>query len=514
MARFCGAFLLLLITPASLLLAEERHHLSDPENLGKVSFANSCVPAVQAQFERGIALLHSFAYADATGEFHRVAEKDPRCAMAYWGIAMTHFHELWEPPIYPSEFPLGQQEIQRAQQLGGGTERERSFINALALVYQEPDIAYRPRALNYEHAMEEVAVANKKDVESQVFYSLALLAVAVISPSDRTHQYQKQAAGILEPLFRRYPQHPGIAHYLIHAYDNAELAPRGLEAARAYSRIAPSAPHALHMPSHIFTRLGLWEDSIRSNLAAREAARAQGDIGEELHAMDYLVYAYLQAGREKEVAGIIQQLNAMSNLDYTNFKVGYAAAAMPVRFVVERSQWAEAAIVVPHEGTSPQVVAIAVWAKAVGLAKTGHPTEARAQIEKLRLLGQSLRDSKADYWATQVNIQLGEAGAWAAQAEGKSDEAVVLMRSAADQEDAVEKLPVTPGAIIPAREQLGDLLLEQNWPKQALEEFEAALKETPRRRGALAGAARAAELTGNRKKAARFQNEMHSESLR
>jgi hypothetical protein len=291
-----------------------------------------------------------------------------------------------------------------------------------------------------------------------------------------------------------YPQHPGIPHYLIHAYDNAELARRGLPAARAYALIAPSTPHALHMPSHIFTRLGLWEDAIASNAAAKVVGRQQGDIGEELHAMDYLVYAYLQSGRDSEAAQIVQQLSAMANLKTDDFKVAYASTAMPVRYAIERSQWADAAVIVPPEATPPQVAAIAVWARGLGLARGGHPAEARREAARLQQLESQLRTSDSEYWSAQVGILAREVLAWAAQVDGKAQKAVALMREAADQEDAMEKLPVTPGPILPAREQLGDLLLEQHQPDQAHKEFEAALADAPGRRRALQGAAHASEL--------------------
>ncbi|MGO9516940.1 MAG: hypothetical protein ACLPND_07850 [Candidatus Korobacteraceae bacterium] len=488
---------LLFIFPSSS--AQETHNHSAPEKLGKVSFSISCAPAVQGQFNRGVALLHSFAYSAAEDAFQGVAEMDPGCAMAHWGMAMSYFHQLWQPPVAPAAISIAQKEIQRAQQIGAGSERERQFINALAVIYQDAaTVPYRTRALNYERAMSAVASENREDVEAQVFYALALLANA--DPSDKTHARQKQAAGLLEPLDRSYPQHPGIPHYLIHAYDNAELAPKGLAAARAYSQIAPSAPHALHMPSHIFTRLGLWQDSIASNLAAKAAAHQQGDIGEELHAMDYLVYAYLQTGQDDEAAQVVQQLKNMPELKMGDFKESYAATAMPVRYTVERSQWADAAgIVPPPTGAPPQVVAIAVWARGLGLARIGRISEARAESERLRQIEEQLHTSGNDYWAIQVDILKGEVMAWSAQADKKPDEAAALMRAAADQEDAVEKLPVTPGPIVPAREQLGYLLLEQNRPGAALGEFETALTNTPGRRGAQQGAARAAQLSSQNK---------------
>ena len=407
---------------------------------------------------------------------------------------MSYFHQLWEPPVVVTRISIAQEEIQEAQRIGSGSERERQFIHALGQVYQDAaTVPYSTRALNYERAMSSLAAANRDDVEAQVFYALALLATA--SPADKTHANQKKAVELLEPLDRIYPQHPGIPHYLIHACDNAELATRGLAAARAYAGIAPSAPHALHMPSHIFTRLGLWDDSIRSNQAAREAAHQQGDMGEELHAMDYLVYAYLQGGRDNEAAKVIGQLKNMTMLGAGEFKIAYAATAMPIRYAVERGQWAEAARTVPPEGAPPQVFAIAVWARGIGLARSGHIAEARQEIDKLLQFQQQLRALGNVYWATQTGILARELMAWAAQADGKPDQAASFMRAAADEEDAIEKLPVTPGPIIPAREQLGFLLLEQNRPKLAHQEFETALVNAPGRRGALRGAARAAELS-------------------
>jgi tetratricopeptide (TPR) repeat protein len=485
---------LLLLVPFSS--AQETHDHGAPEKLGKVSFPISCAPAVQDQFNRGVALLHSFAYAAAESTFQAVAKQDPKCAMAHWGAAKAYFHPLWET-LTPATIPIAQKEIQQAQQIGSSSEREQQFIHALSLIYQDAaTVPYPTRALKYEQAMAELAAANRKDVEAQVFYALALLANE--SPTDKTHAKQKQAIAILEPLDRTYPDHPGIPHYLIHACDNPELAQKGLPAARAYSQIAPSAPHALHMPSHIFTRLGLWDDSIASNLAARQAAHQQGDTGEELHAMDYLVYAYLQAGRDQDAARVIQQITDMPGLKLADFKVGYASTVMPIRYKVERSQWADAADVVPPTGAQPQVVAIAVWSRGIGLARSGRAAEAHAEMDTLRQLEEQLRASGNDYWAAQVAIQRREVMAWAAQADNKPEEAAALMRAAADEEDAIEKLPVTPGPIVPAREQLGYLLLNQNHPGLALKEFEIALVEAPGRRGAMLGSARATELTASK----------------
>jgi tetratricopeptide (TPR) repeat protein len=478
------------LIPVSLS-SQEAHNHHAPEILGKVSFPISCKAVVQPQFERGIALLHSFAYSAAEAAFRDVSEQDPACAIAHWGIAITYFHQLWDPPISQAALSLGQTEIEQAVRMGNGSAREAGFINALELIYRDAAVPYRTRAQNYEHAMSAVAAADKQDTEAQVFYALALLANA--SPMDKTHAKQKQAVDLLEPLYRKYPQHPGIPHYLIHACDNAELASSGLPAAKVYAKIAPSAPHALHMPSHIFTRLGLWEDSIASNLAAKDAAQREGDTGEQLHAMDYLVYAYLQSGRDRDAARVLEQLSSMSKLNPGDFKVGYASTAMPIRYAVERKQWADAANVVFPTTAPPHVIAIAVWARGIGLARSGHPAEARKEVDRLQQIEDQLRTAGNDYWATQVNIMAREVTAWCSQADGKIEEGVTRLREAADAEDAIEKLPVTPGPIVPAREQLGDLLLAEGRPQLALKEFKTVLANAPGRRGALEGAARAAK---------------------
>ena len=476
--------------------AQETHSHSAPEELGQVLFPISCQPSVQSEFNRSVALLHSFAYRDAEQSFRNVAKDDPGCAIAYWGMAMTHFHQLWQPKIVPSEYTSAKQEIAKAIEVGTGSKRELRYIKAVDVLFQgDVLVPYELRGAPYEQAMKDLASSYPQDTEAQVFYALALLANA--PPVDKTHAKQKQAVAILEPIFAASPKHPGVAHYLIHAYDNSEMASLGLPAARSYSKIAPSAPHALHMPSHIFTRLGLWEDSIASNLAAREAARRAGDSGEELHCMDYLVYAYLQLGREREAAELLQQLRQMPDLDMSDFKAAYAATAMPVRYLVERGDWAEAVTFVPFAGMPVEVDAIAIWARGLGMARSGHPGDANSpayMLIRLQLKDREdkLRRSGNSYWAMQVRILQREFEAWAAQAQNHPEEAVLLMRQAADEEDSVEKLPVTPGPILPAREQLGYLLLEQGHPQAALEEFQAALKEAPGRRGALEGARRAA----------------------
>jgi len=479
-----------LLLVASLSSAQEMHDHGIPERLGEVSFPISCAPSAQDEFNRGVALLHSFAYASAEQTFQAVARIDPQCGMAHWGVAMTYFHQVWSPNLPLSVFPAGQKEMVEATRLSAKSDRERGFIHALGALYQESDsLTPSMRTVAYEQAMTEVARKNDKDVESQVFYALALLANA--SPTDKTHAKQKQAIDILEPLNREYPNHPGIAHYLIHACDSQELAERGLPAARAYAQIAPSAPHALHMPSHIFTRLGLWNDSIESNLASRQIAHQHGDTPDELHAMDYLVYAYLQMGSDKEVSQLVQEMKAMPNLDMSKFGIAYAATAIPIRYAVERGRWEDAASTGVPTGAPPSVVAIAVWSRAMGLARTGHVKDAREEVDRLRQIEAQLRASGDTYWATQTGVLASEVMAWSAQAGGDPHQALVLLRAAADQEDAIEKQPVTPGPILPAREQLGDLLLQQEQRELALKEFQTALAETPGRRGALLGIAQA-----------------------
>ena len=476
--------------------AQEMHSHSASEQLGQVSFPISCQVSVQSEFNRSVALLHSFAYRDAEQSFRNVAEHDPGCAIAYWGMAMTHFHPLWQPKLVASEYGHAKQAIAKAIEVGTSSKKELGYIRAADVLFQgDLSVPYKLRGALYEQAMEYLASADRKDTEAQVFYALALLANA--PPADKTHAKQKQAAGILEPIFAASPKHPGVAHYLIHAYDNAEMASLGLPAAKSYSKIAPSAPHALHMPSHIFTRLGLWEDSIASNSAARDAAHQAHDIGEELHAMDYLVYAYLQMGRDDEAEQIAQQLKSMPRMNTDDFKVAYASTAIPIRCLVEHERWAEATKIAPS-GLPPEVEAIAVWAKGVGSARTGAIVTASKSVDRLQQIAKQLRTSGSVYWGTQTEVLRGEVAAWQARAEQHDDLATKLMREAADLEDSAEKLPVTPGPILPAREQWGYLLLEQEHPQAALEEFQAALKEAPGRRGALEGARRAASAANSK----------------
>lgn len=496
-------FAVVAVLMAPTVSAQEVHSHPIPERLGTVKFATSCARSVTRDFERAVALLHSFAYSASEKAFQGVAAADPSCAMAHWGVAMSYLHQLWSPPG-EVELGEGRAEIGQASRLHVRTEREREFIAAAAVYYRDSDhVPHWVRAIAYEEAMSLAARRNPRDTEVQVFYALSLIATA--APEDRTHANQKRAAAILEPIYREYPDHPGVAHYLIHAYDSTELAPRGLDAARAYSAIAPSAPHALHMPSHIFTRLGLWDDSIASNIAARTAAHTEGDLGEELHAMDYLVYAYLQRGRQADAEQVVAALAGFDGLFASDFKVGYAATVMPIRLAMERRKWDAAIALQPLPQSALHVAAVVFWARAVANARAGHPQAANDDIERLEACRLQLQSVGNTYWATQVEVQGREARAWQSAASSRADEAVQQLREAADEEDGVEKLPVTPGPVIPAREQLGDLLLTLNRPQEALQEYRATLVAAPRRRGALAGAVQAADLVGDTQTASQMR---------
>jgi hypothetical protein len=495
-----AVFILLLLALGPGALAQHQHEA--PEKLGTVSFPVSCSAQVQSGFNRAVALLHSFTYASAAAAFQEVTRQDPNCAMAHWGIAMSYYNPLWAAPLPGDAAQKGHAELERARQIGGGDDREKEYIAAASLIFNEEAGAYPVRAAKYHDAMASLAQRYSEDTEAQIFYALALLATA--NPQDKTHANQKAAAKILGPLYKKYPQHPGLSHYLIHAYDNAELAPQGLQAAREYSQIALSAPHALHMPSHIFTRMGMWSDSVRSNQAARAAAHQQGDLGEALHAMDYLVYAFLQQGRDADAASVIKELENQGPAG-TDFKSSYAATAMPVRYAVERKQWNEASRCAAPAGAPPQVAALAAWARALGAARGGDLAASTAELKSIQGMAEQLRASGNQYWAGQVQIQAQEISAWIAAAGHKSDEALALMNQAADQEDAVEKLPLTPGPVVPAREQLGDLLAQFGRPEAALAAYEKSLQDAPGRRGALQGARDSARAAGLQAKSSYYE---------
>lgn len=477
---------------------EHEPHSQDPHGakglLGTVVFQVSCTVEAQESFTRGVALLHSFTYEESAEAFRDAAAKDPQCAMAHWGLAMTEYHQLWEPHAGPEELKRGSAEIRVARELKPATRRERDYVEGLGVFYDGWEArSHAARAQAYRAAMQGVHELNPKDQEAAIFYALALIATA--SPEDKTYANQREAAAILEPIFAEHRDHPGVAHYLIHAYDNPVLAPQGVAAARAYSKIAPDLPHALHMPSHIFTRLGLWEDSISSNIASAAAARKHGDLGEEFHALDYLVYAYLQLGRYDDAEKIRDHLPVPERVkSSSSFKINYAMAAIPARCALEQRHWAEAEKLAPGSGVEPQVAAISHWAAALGAAHMGNLEQARHHAEEVRRLSLALNEKGDHYWAEQVAIQGEEAEGWLAYAEHRQYDAQRLLRLAAQHEDATEKHSVTPGAVQPARELLADLLVELDRPGEALEAYKNVLTAVPGRRNAATGKAEAARL--------------------
>jgi len=471
----------------------------DPgEKLGSVQFAISGSPAVQADFNRAVALLHSFQYEDAEKAFGALAQANPGMGMASWGIAMCNYHPIWGPTTR-DDFERGRAAAARAAILNAPTERERDYIRAIAKYYVDSDpLNAASRRAAYERAMGQLHARYPDDIEGTVFYALAILGTA--PPVDRTYAHQRQAAELLNGVLPLAPDHPGIAHYLIHSLDYPTLARLALPAARAYARIAPSSPHAQHMPSHIFTRLGLWEEAIKSNLAAREAARqlmARTHPGatnfDGLHAMDYLVYAYLQLGDEAAAAKIVADLAAVTKVDLPMFPAAYAFAATPSRYALERHQWAEAAALTVRPDwfpwkNFPWAEAVIHFAHGLGAARLGDLDTARRDQERLAQIRVSLVAAKGDYnWADQVEVQRRALGAWIARASHQDAEAVMELRSAADLEDSTEKHPVTPGAVLPAREQLGDLLMELGQPAKAAEDYALVLQRCPGRRNSLRG---------------------------
>ena len=462
--------------------------------LGTVEFPVSCSARAQESFTRGVALLHSFTYEESAEAFRDAAAKDAGCAMAHWGLAMTEYHQMWPPYAGPAELKRGSAEIEAARALKPPTGREKEYLAALGVFYDGwEQRGHAVRAEAYRNAMQGLHERNPKDPEAAVFYALALIATA--SPEDKTYANQREAAALLVPVFAANADHPGVPHYLIHAYDNPVLAAQGVAAARAYSKIARDLSHALHMPSHIFTRLGMWEESISSNIAAAAAARRHRDQGEELHAQDYLTYAYLQLGRNGEAEKIRDHLPPPVNTNPTSlFKFNYAKAAIRARCALEQQRWEDAEKLVPDPGVQPQVAAISHWAAALGAAHTGNLADARRHTEEVRRLSVELKEEGDAYWAQQAAIQGQEAGAWLAFAEHRTYDALRLLRMAADHEDATEKNAVTPGAVRPARELLGDLLMEMHQPKEALEAYRKVLAVAPGRRNAMLGAAEAGRL--------------------
>ena len=526
---FGGALFPAVLIGGFTALSAETSGVPEPGDLrtaGTVDFPVSCTSAAQAEFIHGVALLHSFFYEEARRIFTDVAAKDPTCAMAQWGIAMTWWHPIWTPPT-SDEMSAGKAAADKAMAMKAGTDRERRFITALNAYYNTPDsptsgqvgqschgpVGARDRVIAYEKAMRDLYDRYSDDFEAQTFYALAVLSVGYATPTETTLSKQLQAAVILEKLWKKNPNHPGVVHYLIHCYDYPAFAARGLAAARSYGSIAPWVPHALHMPSHIFTRLGMWEESIAANRSSADASRAYAAMrhreateAEELHALDYMAYSYLQQAEDAKAKEIVDFAATVRKTNpELEFSAAYALAAIPSRYALERNAWSDAAALpvpaLPHWSSFPFMEALIEYSHALGRAHTGDLEGARNAMDRMRQLRDATTDPKFDYFKRQLDQQMQAASAWVAYGEGKKEDAVDLLRRAADAEDILGKHPVSPGALVPAREQLGDLLLKLDRPKEAQREFEAALKIYPGRFRGLYGAAQAAEQVGEKAKA-------------
>lgn len=497
---------------AALAAADQEHSHGDqtlaaPETLGKVTFSISCKPSVQETFERAVAMLHSFWYEASLEAFQKVVAEDPDCAMGYWGLAMSEWHPLWYAPD-ATALRAGWAAIEEAKSARSQTVRERGFIDALEAFYRDGEkLDNATRVTAYEQAFEQLHDRFPDDREVSAFYGLALITAA--SPKDKSYARQKKAAVLLQQVFTAQPDHPGASHYIIHAFDYPELAELGLPAARNYSKIAPAAPHALHMPSHIFTRLGLWRDSIASNIASELAAKdyeakmkMDGVWDEQLHAMDYLAYAYLQLGQDHDAKAVLDELRTIKKVQPENVKTAYAFAALPARYALERRNWTEAAAITSlHESKLKWPSGLTAFTKGYGLARLGDLAGARRQLAVLENIEHEMARPRDPFWSDYIEALRRGLQAWIAHSEDREPEALALMRSGADLEDATEKHPVTPGSMLPLRELLGELLLEQHDGKHALLEYETALRHTPHRLAALYGAARAAEAADDAAKA-------------
>ena len=487
--------------------AQNESQPNDGSKIGEVNFVVSCSLSAQQKFNHAVAILHSFWYEEAESAFTDVIKTDPSCAMGYWGIAMSNWHPLWYPPS-AEELGAGSKAAAAAAALGGRTDRERDYIDAISAFYRDSEtLDHHTRAVAYEKAMEKVYLRYPEDREAAIFYALALNATA--SPSDKTYSNQKKAAQILNEIFTEQPDHPGVAHYLIHSYDSAPLAALGLPAAICYSKIAPSVPHALHMPSHIFTRLGKWQDSVdanRSSLAAAQdyALRHYGAgvaWDQSLHAMDYLEYAYLQLRQDHAAKQLVDDVNAFREATPATLPAAYAMAAIPARYAVERRDWPLAAnLSLPSAAipwsSFPWTKAMISYARALGAAQTGDVARARTEIEQLQLAHDDLV-VRNKYWADQIEVQRLAATSMLSHAQGQDEEALAELRQASDLEASMDKHPVTPGSIVPIRELLGDLLLQLNRPAQALTAYQQTLATDPNRLRSVYGAAKAAASSGD-----------------
>jgi tetratricopeptide (TPR) repeat protein len=505
------AFTLGLGIAATVAAQDHDHGASTSEQLGTVRFETSCSAAAQPQFNRGVALLHSFEFGRAIEAFTTTLKTDPSCAIAEWGIALSDWSNPFGVGIRAAgPLKLGRDAVERARKLGAKTERERAYVDAVSQLYDRTDtIDQRTRLVAYRDAMAKIASVYPADSEASIFYALSISAVAAATPLDATYAEPLKAGAILERLIATQPDHPGLAHYIIHSYDYPPLADRALEAARRYAKIAPDSPHARHMPSHTFTRVGYWQESIDANVASGAVARRDGVVGEELHSMDYRTYAYLQTAQDAKARAMIDALPEVAGRFNPNGPASaapnsaaiFAMAAMPARYAVERGAWAEAAALEPHASSYPYTEALTYVARALGAAHTGNAATIRASIDALQRITDALSAQRETYWAEQTGIQRREASAWLALVEGRKAEALTELRAAAEMEDRTEKSAVTPGPLAPARELLGQMLLQLAQPADALKEFEATLKKEPNRFRAVYGAATAASKAGNRAKA-------------
>lgn len=491
---------------------EHEHAMDGLEGLGTVEFSISCTPEAQAEFNHAVAMLHSFWFAPAIESFTTVTTLDPTCGMGHWGVAMSLRNNPFSPPSAQA-LEDGWAAVEQAQAAGAKTPREEGYIAAIAAFYQDATtVDHRTRAEAHTQAMEQLVNQYPEDREAKIFYAIALDASA--SPTDKSYANQLKAAALLEEIFVEQPDHPGIAHYLIHSYDYPALAEQGLDAAQRYAGIAPDAPHALHMPSHIFTRRGLWQESIDTNIASAQIANMEitaafgpgTGSSNELHAYDYMMYAYLQLGQDGAAQKVLDKLQTIHQLNTQDLGSAYALAAIPARYALERNQWSEAAMLDLQPDylaweMFPQAEAVRVFARGLSAARTGDVAAAQQNIGRLEELREAMLAANNAYWAEQTAIQIQEIAAWSALAEGKNDEALALMRQAVEMEDTTEKHPVTPGPIKPAHELLGEMLLVLDEPAQALAEFEASQQIEPNRFMGLYGAARAAELAGEMEKA-------------
>ena len=481
---------------AALLIANtSAGHAQHPENqrLGTVHFATSCSPSVAPQFDRGVALLHSFEFGASIQAFDDVLATDSTCAMAYWGIALSR----WTNPMVPSARPVallqaGREAVIAARRLSArAPERERGYIGAVGELYDDYEHRdQRMRVLGYERAMSDLVRQEPADTEAMIFHALSLVGSAL--PSDKTYANQLKAGAILEALWAKMPNHPGLAHYIIHSSDYPSLAPRARAAALRYASIAPDAAHALHMPSHTFTRLGMWKESVRANARSRAVALRAGSIAEVLHASDYAMYADLQMGKESDAKAILDELPSIaSHFDPTAVTGAapgsagvFALAAIPARWTLERGAWAEAAALEPHASDFPYAEAMTYFARALGASHTRNFENARGSIDSLDAIRQRLSTGGEKYWAEQVRIQHLAASAWLNLAQGHTREALARMREAATREDATEKSAVSPGPLAPSRELLGDMLIALGRRTEARVEYRATLVKDPNRRHA------------------------------